>query len=135
MPAGFRVARFRIAERSNRASNVCSMAARHQKEAQWNDAKKRCRLNDEEVQMAKQLGRGPRSLIKNIPSPSERWKQPVKEWVRKLYAKKFGNRSSHVNTSKTSPAVRDKNGRASPASIPEKESDLIDANSDVDLPF
>ncbi|MEY2606383.1 MAG: hypothetical protein QOH31_4205 [Verrucomicrobiota bacterium] len=42
------------------------MAARHQKEGQWNAAKKRCRLNDEDVQMAKQLGIGPRTLIKNI---------------------------------------------------------------------
>jgi hypothetical protein len=127
--------RFPIAEISKRASNVCSMAARHQKEGQWNAAKKRCRLNDEEVQMAKQLGIGPRTLIKNIPSPSERWKQPVKEWVRNLYAKKFGNRRSHVGISKTSPAVRDRCGRASRASTPETESHLIDADSDVDLPF
>ena len=43
------------------------MAARHRKEDQWKAAKKRGRLNDEEVPMAKELGIGPRSLIKNIP--------------------------------------------------------------------
>jgi hypothetical protein len=127
--------RFWIAEMSNRASNVYSMAARHQKECQWNAAKKRCRFNDEEVQMAKQLGIGPRTLIKNIPSPSERWKQPVREWVRNLYAKKFENQCSNVGTSKTSLAARDGYGRASRASAPETESDLIDADSDVDIPF
>jgi hypothetical protein len=45
------------------------MAARHQRENEWKAAKKRCRLNDEEVRMAKELGIGPRRLIKNIPSP------------------------------------------------------------------
>lgn len=27
--------------------------------------------------MAKEMGLNPRSLIKNIPSPSQPWKQPV----------------------------------------------------------
>jgi len=48
------------------------MAARHQKEKEWKTVKKRCLLNDEEVNMAKELGISPRSLIKNIPSPSQR---------------------------------------------------------------
>jgi hypothetical protein len=39
-----------------------------QKEAEWNEAKRRCRLTDEEVRMAKDLGFQPRSLIKSIPS-------------------------------------------------------------------
>ena len=38
--------------------------------------------------MAKELGISPRSLIKNIPSPAQRWKQPVKDWIRELYARK-----------------------------------------------
>ncbi len=42
--------------------------------------------------MAKELGIGPKSLVKNIPSPSERWKAPVSDWVKNLYRKKFGNR-------------------------------------------
>jgi hypothetical protein len=40
--------------------------------------------------MAKELGMSPRSLLKNIPSPQQRWKQPVKEWVRACYEKRFG---------------------------------------------
>jgi hypothetical protein len=35
--------------------------------------------------MAKELGFQPKSLIKNIPSPSQQWKQPVSERVRSLY--------------------------------------------------
>lgn len=62
-----------------------------QKDDAWREAKRRCRLNDEEVRMAKALGFQPRSLIKNVPSPSQQWKAPVKEWVRSQYEKKFGS--------------------------------------------
>lgn len=60
------------------------------KPEQWDEAKRRCRLSDDEIRMAKELGMQPRSLIKNIPTPSQQWKAPVKEWVRSLYEKKFG---------------------------------------------
>jgi hypothetical protein len=56
----------------------------------WAEAKKRCRLNVADIQMAKELGMSPKSLIKNIPSKSQQWKAPVKVWVRELYEDKFG---------------------------------------------
>jgi hypothetical protein len=31
------------------------------------------------------MGLNPLSLIKNIPSPSQRWKAPVEDWVRDIY--------------------------------------------------
>jgi len=34
--------------------------------------------------MARELGIGPRSLIKNIPAPTQQWKAPVEDWVRDL---------------------------------------------------
>jgi hypothetical protein len=49
------------------------------------EAQRRCLLSDEALRMAKELGMGPRSLIKNIPAPTQRWKAPVEDWVRKLY--------------------------------------------------
>ena len=54
----------------------------------WQEAKKRCRLNDEDIALAKRLGLNPRSLIKNIPSKSEPWKAPVKEWLREMDEKR-----------------------------------------------
>ncbi len=54
----------------------------------WAEAKRRCRLNSEDIQMAKEMGLNPRSLIKNIPSPSEQWKAPVKQWIREMYEKR-----------------------------------------------
>jgi hypothetical protein len=60
------------------------------KEEAWAEAKRLCRLSAEDIRMAKELGIGPRSLIKNIPSKSQLWKAPVGEWIRELYAKKRG---------------------------------------------
>lgn len=56
----------------------------------WAEAKKRCRLNDTDIQMAKKLGMTPKSLIKNIPALNQQWKAPIKVWIRDLYEEKFG---------------------------------------------
>jgi len=52
----------------------------------WTEAKRRCGLSAEDVRMAREMGLNPLSLIKNIPSPTQRWKAPVRDWVRDLYA-------------------------------------------------
>ena len=57
-------------------------------ERQWQEAKKKCRLNNEDIALAKRLGLNPRSLIKNIPSKSEPWKAPVKDWLREMDEKR-----------------------------------------------
>ena len=54
----------------------------------WAEAQRRCRLSDEAVRMARELGIGPRSLIKNIPAPTQQWKAPVEDWVRDLYVQR-----------------------------------------------
>jgi len=53
-------------------------------DALWQEAKKECRLNDEDVKIAKELGLNPKSLIKNIPNKSEQWKAPVSVWIREI---------------------------------------------------
>ncbi|MCC6630101.1 MAG: hypothetical protein IT340_22200 [Chloroflexi bacterium] len=53
-----------------------------QQQQLWAEAQRRCRLSDEAVRMAKELGSGPRSLIKNIPAPTRPWKAPLADWVR-----------------------------------------------------
>jgi len=60
---------------------------------QWAKAKQVCRLNMEDIRMAKALGMSPKSLMKNNPSPTQRWKLPVKDWIRELYAKRFGHQT------------------------------------------
>lgn len=57
-------------------------------EQMWQDAKKKCRLNDDDIALAKRLGLNPRSLTKNIPNKSEPWKAPVKDWLHEMDAKR-----------------------------------------------
>ena len=58
------------------------------REAEWAEAKRRCRLTDETLTMAKELGLNPRSLLRNIPAKSEPWKAPVAVWIRVLHRKR-----------------------------------------------
>ena len=53
-------------------------------DASWQEAKKECRLNNEDIRIAKELGLNPKSLIKNIPNKSEQWKAPVSVWIREI---------------------------------------------------
>ena len=55
---------------------------------QWADCKKKCRLNTDDIALAKRLGLNPRSLIKNIPNMNEPWKAPVKDWLREMESKR-----------------------------------------------
>ena len=64
---------------------------------QWARAKEVCRLNVEDIQMAKELGLSPKTLMKNQPGPSQRWKLPVKLWIRELHEKRFGLRAKALN--------------------------------------
>ena len=57
----------------------------NKKDMLWAEAKRRCRLTSEDVRMAKEMGLNPRSLIKNIPSKTQPWKLPVKDWTREMY--------------------------------------------------
>jgi len=61
------------------------MANNIKKDVEWAEAKKKCKLNEETVKMAREMGLNPRSLIKNIPSASEQWKAPVRTWIREMY--------------------------------------------------
>src|ERR1700734_616229 len=56
----------------------------------WPQAKKLCRLNQNDIAMAKSLGFWPDSLIRARPDPKQKWKLPVKYWIHELYFKRFG---------------------------------------------
>ena len=56
----------------------------------WPEAKKLCRLNQNDIEMAKRLGMSPKTLLRSRPSPQQRWKLPVKDWIQELHFKKFG---------------------------------------------
>lgn len=50
-------------------------------EQEWKKAKKLCRLNGEDIRIAKEMGLNPKSLIKNIPNKDQQWKEPVRDWL------------------------------------------------------
>ena len=49
---------------------------------------RKCRLGEEEIRMAKEMGLTPQSLIRNIPNKKEMWKAPVKDWIHDMYEKR-----------------------------------------------
>lgn len=81
------------------------------REEDWAEAKRRCRLSAEEVRMARALGLNPRKLSKHVPSPSQPWKLPVGQWVRKLHGKSFG----------VPPSGRERPSPRPPAKAPEPD--------------
>ncbi len=64
------------------------MMNKSKKDERWAEAKKKCRLNEETIRMAKEMGLNPRSLIKNIPNQTQQWKAPVHVWIREMYQKR-----------------------------------------------
>ena len=58
------------------------------KQELWDEAKRKCRLGEEEIRMAKEMGLNPKSLIRNIPNKKEMWKAPVKDWIHVMYEKR-----------------------------------------------
>ena len=67
------------------------MANNNKKQTQWAEAKKKWRLNEETIRMAKEMGLNPISLIKNISNKSQQWKAPVHVWIREMYQKRREN--------------------------------------------
>jgi hypothetical protein len=105
-----------------------------QKEAEWNEAKRRCRLTDEEVRMAKDLGFQPRSLIKNIPSRSQQWKAPVNEWVRSLHQEKLGSRKSPEETASVAQQGEERRNAEAPWPDRPEIADLPPLDLDAEFP-
>jgi hypothetical protein len=56
----------------------------------WIEARKRHRLSDAHVQMARELGMNPKKLGKLDNDRQEPWKLPLKAFIEELYHKRFG---------------------------------------------
>jgi hypothetical protein len=63
---------------------------RRARDEAWTNAKKICRLTARQVEMARTLGMNPSKLPRLRPSPQQRWKLPVGEFIEKCYRKHFG---------------------------------------------
>jgi hypothetical protein len=61
----------------------------HQKLIPWLEAKKRHRLSDMHIQMARELGMNPKKLGKLANHKQEPWKLPLPQFIEKCYLKSF----------------------------------------------
>jgi hypothetical protein len=93
------------------------MAKKFKHDPQWAKAKTLCRLNVDDVRKAKELGLKPKTLMKNIPSPSQKWKLPVKFWIREKYEQRFGNQPKPKPAPKE-PATNEPTERVDDVEIP-----------------
>ena len=58
----------------------------------WIEARRRFHLSHEHVQMARELGMNPKKLGKLDNNDQEPWKLPLREFIGKLYFKRFGKK-------------------------------------------
>ena len=58
----------------------------------WIDARKRFRLSDAQVQMAREMGMNPKKLGRLTNNKQEPWKLPLPEFIEHCYYKRFGKR-------------------------------------------
>jgi hypothetical protein len=56
----------------------------------WIDARRKFHLSHEQVQMARELGMNPKKLGKLNNHDQEPWKLPLREFLAKIYFKRFG---------------------------------------------
>ena len=55
----------------------------------WLDARKRFRLSDTHIQMARELGMNPKRFGKLANHKQEPWKLPLPEFIENIYFKRF----------------------------------------------
>ncbi len=67
-----------------------------QKYQVWIDARKRYRLTDAQVQMARDLGLNPNKFGKLANEKQEPWKKPLPEFIEEIYFKRFGRSMPEV---------------------------------------
>ena len=78
----------------------------------WIDARRRHRLSDAHVQMARELGLDPKKLGKLDNHEQEPWKAPLPEFIERLYLKRFGKRRPDVVVSIEARARTEEDGKA-----------------------
>jgi len=71
-------------------------AAIPQKYQVWIDVRKRFRLTDAQVQMARELGLNPNKFGKLANEKQEPWKKPLPEFIEEIYFKRFGRSMPEV---------------------------------------
>lgn len=64
----------------------------------WIEARKKFRLSDMHIQMARELGMNPRKFGSLANHKQEKWKSPLPEFIESLYYRRFGKEQPDVVT-------------------------------------
>lgn len=65
----------------------------------WIDARKKFRLSDAQIQMARELGLSPKRFAQYADRKDQPWKLPLAKFIETLYEKQFGKtRPDHVQS-------------------------------------
>lgn len=64
----------------------------------WIEAKKKYRLSDVQIQMARELGMNPKKFGSLANRKQEPWKAPLPEFIEELYFKRFKKDRTDVVT-------------------------------------
>jgi hypothetical protein len=103
----------------------------HDEEA-WMNAKKICRLNARQLEMAQRLGMNPKKLPRLRPGPQEHWKAPVGKFIEDLYRKRFEgdprDRPSHaadLGSSRPVTPYRDADAQLQPSDAMSQVDNLV----------
>ena len=97
----------------------------------WTNATKICRLNARQVEMARALGMNPRKLPGLRPSPQQRWKVPVSEFIEECYRKRFGSPPHNEEVRGPQPKSRNRSTTRLDANMPKREPDPACQLSDL----
>lgn len=62
----------------------------------WIEVRKRYRLSDAQVQMARELGLNPRKFGKLANEKQEPWKKPLPEFIEEIYFKRFKKKQPDI---------------------------------------
>ena len=62
----------------------------------WIEVRKRYRLSDAQVQMARELGLNPRKFGKLANERQEPWKKPLPEFIEEIYFKRFKKKQPDI---------------------------------------
>ena len=66
------------------------------KNKKWIDAKKKFRLSNTHIQMARELGMNPKKFGSLANHKQERWKAPLPEFIEDIYFKTFKKETPDV---------------------------------------
>ncbi len=98
----------------------------------WIDARKRFRLTDSQIQMARELGLNPKKFGKLANHKQEPWKEPLPDFIETIYYKRF-KRHKPEQVKSIERIVKDRNKKKQEKKL-QKESENGTAGDDK-IPF